>query len=281
MTRLLGLLLIALSLNACSKKEESGPGGGASPAMMAAAPAPAAAESAKMADRAEQRFLAYEHRVSLEVDTPQLARLYRELQDTCVNEATWHCTVMDASIQLERDQRGGTAHLNLRASPEGVRAMRKRLTDSGGVVSQGTHVDDLGQPIAEVGKRLEMLKNYRASLLDLQRKATKVEDLILIAEKLAETQSELEAATGQNTHLMDRVNREVLSIDLSTRQTAARSLWAPIGNALREFLPSLVRASASVIEAVAYLLPWGIVLSVLVALFIKLRRKWRQRKTAQ
>ena len=281
MTRLLGLLLIALSLNACSKKEESGPGGGASPAMMAAAPAPAAAESAKMADRAEQRFLAYEHRVSLEVDPPQLERLYRELQDTCVNEATWHCTVMDASIQLERDQRGGTAHLNLRASPEGVRAMRKRLTDSGGVVSQGTHVDDLGQPIAEVGKRLEMLKNYRASLLDLQRKATKVEDLILIAEKLAETQSELEAATGQNTHLMDRVNREVLSIDLSTRQTAARSLWAPIGNALREFLPSLVRASASVIEAVAYLLPWGIVLSVLVALFIKLRRKWRQRKTAQ
>lgn len=281
MTRLLGLLLIALSLNACSKKEESGPGGGASPAMMAAAPAPAAAESAKMADRAEQRFFAYEHRVSLEVDTPQLERLYRELQDACVNEATWHCTVMDASIQLERGQRGGTAHLNLRASPEGVRAMRQRLADSGGVVNQGTHVDDLGQPIAEVGKRLEMLKNYRASLLDLQRKATKVEDLILIAEKLAETQSELEAATGQNTHLMDRVNREVLSIDLSTRQTAARSLWAPIGNAFREFLPSLVRASASVIEAVAYLLPWGIVLLVVVALFIKLRRKWRQRKTVQ
>ena len=120
MTRLLGLILIALSLSACSKKEESGPGGGASPAMMAAAPA--AAESAKMADRAEQRFLAYEHRVSLEVDAPQLKRLYRELQDACVNEATWHCTVMDASIQLERDQRGGTAHLNLRASPEGVRA---------------------------------------------------------------------------------------------------------------------------------------------------------------
>lgn len=275
MTRFLGLLLIALSLSACNKKEESGPGGGISPPMMAAAPA----ESAKMAERTEQRFLAYEHRVSLEVDAPQLERLYRELQDACVNEATWHCTVMDASIQLERGQRGGTAHLNLRASPEGVRAVRKRLADSGGVVSQGTHVDDLGQPIAEVGKRLEMLKNYRASLLDLQRKATKVEDLILIAEKLSETQSELEAATGQNTHLMDRVNREVLSIDLSTRQTAARSLWAPIGNAFREFLPALVRASASVIEAVAYLLPWGIALAVVVAVCIKLRRKWRQRRT--
>ncbi len=228
----------------------------------------------------EQRLLAYEHRASLEVDAPQLERLYRELQDACENEATWRCTVVDASIELERDQRGGTAHLNLRASPEGVRAMRKRLADSGGVVSQGTHLDDLGQPIAEIGKRLEMLKNYRASLLDLQRKATKVEDLILIAEKLSATQSELEAATGQNTHLMDRVNRELLSIDLSARQTAARSLWAPVGNALREFLPSLVRAIASVIEAVAYLLPWGIVLSALVALCIKLRRKWRQGKTA-
>jgi hypothetical protein len=281
MTRLLGLFLIALSLSACSKKHESG-AGDASSAMMAAAPAPQ--ESAKMAgnveQRSEQRFLAYEHRVSLEVEPPQLERLYRDLQEACANEATWHCTVMDASIQLERDQRGGTAHLNVRASPEGVRAMRKRLADSGGVVSQGTHVDDLGQPIAEVGKRLEMLKNYRASLLDLQRKATKVEDLILIAEKLAETQSELEATTGENAHLMDRVNREVLSVNLSTRQTAARSLWAPIGNAFREFLPSLVRASASVIEAVAYLLPWGIVLSVIVALFIKLRRKWRARKAA-
>jgi hypothetical protein len=281
MTRLLGLLLIALSLGACSNKEASGPGGDVSLASRAIAEGSSARlELAKMAGRVEQRLLAYEHRASLEVDAPQLERLYRELQDACENEATWRCTVVDASIELERDQRGGTAHLNLRASPEGVRAMRKRLADSGGVVSQSTHVDDLGKPIAEIGKRLEMLKNYRASLLDLQRKATKVEDLVLIAEKLSETQSELEAATGENTHLMDRVNRELLSIDLSARQTAARSRWAPISNALREFLPSLVRAIASVIEAVAYVLPWGIVLSVLVALCIKLRRKWRQGKTA-
>ncbi|KHK57900.1 hypothetical protein PI87_05580 [Ralstonia sp. A12] len=266
-----------LALGACGKKEEAPNAAGA---IGQAAMAPAPEASAKQAEGAERRFLAYEHRVSLEVDAPQMERLYRELQDACVNEATWHCTVMDASIQLERDQRGGTAHLNLRASSEGVRAMRKRLADSGGVVSQGTHVDDLGQPIAEVGKRLDMLKNYRASLLDLQRKATKVEDLILIAEKLSETQSELEAATGQSAHLMDRVNREVLSIDLSTRQTAARSLWAPIGNALHEFMPSLVHASASVISAVAYLLPWVIVLSIVGVLIARVRRKWRQRKTA-
>ncbi|CAJ0809874.1 MULTISPECIES: DUF4349 domain-containing protein [Ralstonia] len=278
MTRLLGVLLIALALGACGKKEEApNAAGGAGPAaMMAAAPE----ASAKQAEGAERRFLAYEHRVSLEVDAPQLERLYRELQDACVNETTWHCTVMDASIQLERDERGGTAHLNLRASPEGVRTMRKRLADSGGVVSQGTHVDDLGQPIAEVSKRLDMLKTYRASLLDLQRKATKVEDLILIAEKLSETQSELEAATGQSAQLMDRVNREVLSIDLSTRQTTARSLWAPIGNALREFPPSLVHASASVISAVAYLLPWVIVLSIVSVLIARVRRKRRQQKSA-
>ncbi|MGM3277721.1 DUF4349 domain-containing protein [Ralstonia sp. 24A2] len=275
MKRLLIVVVSVLALGACGKKEEA-PGGAGPTAMLAASPE----ASAKQAEGAERRFLAYEHRVSLEIDAPQLERLYRELQDACVNEATWHCTVMDASIQLERDQRGGTAHLNLRASPEGVRAMRKRLADSGGVVSQGTHVDDLGQPIAEVGKRLEMLKNYRASLLDLQRKATKVEDLILIAEKLSETQSELEAASGKNAHLMDRVNREVLSIDLSTRQTAARSLWAPIGNAFREFLPALVSASASVISAVAYLLPWVIVLSIVGVLVARVRQKRRQQKSA-
>ncbi|WP_296228655.1 hypothetical protein [Ralstonia sp. UBA689] len=142
----------------------------------------------KRTEGAKRRFLAYEHLVSLEVDTEQRERLYRDLQDARVKQATWPCTVMDASIHLERDERGGTAHLNLRASPKGVRVMRKRLTDSGDVVSQGTHVDDLGQPIDEVGKRLEMRQNYRTSLL------------------------ELEAATGRNAHLMDRVNREVLSI---------------------------------------------------------------------
>lgn len=272
MKRILLIVLLALSIGACGKKQEGATAGGAD--------APSAEASAKTNAGAEQRFLAYEHRVSLEVDADQLERLYRDLQDACMKETAWHCTVMDASIQLERDERGGTAHLNLRASPEGVRVMRKRLTDSGGVVSQGTHVDDLGQPIAEVGKRLEMLQNYRASLLELQRKATKVEDLILIAEKLAETQSELEAATGRNAHLMDRVNREALSIDLSTRPTAARSLWAPIANAFREFLPSLVRASASVIAAVAYLLPWAAVLSVMWVLVARLRRKWRARKIA-
>ncbi|MEW1780777.1 DUF4349 domain-containing protein [Arthrobacter sp. NPDC080086] len=276
MTRFLGLLLIALSLSACGKKHDSEPGGASPAALSAAAPE----ERAKMADRAEQKFLAYEHRVSLEVEPPQLEPLYRSLQDACAKEAAWHCTVMDASIQVERDQRDGTAHLNLRATPEGVRALRARLADSGGIVSQGTHVDDLAQPVAEVGKRLEMLQNYRKSLLELQRKATKVEDLILIAEKLAETQSELEAATGQNAHLMDRVNREVLSIDMTTRQTAARSLWAPLGNALREFIPSLVGASAGVIQAVAYLVPWAIMLAIAWTLIARLRRKWRQRKAA-
>jgi len=276
MTRFLGLLLIALSLSACGKKHDSEPGGASPAALSAAAPE----ERAKMADRAEQKFLAYEHRVSLEVEPPQLEPLYRSLQDACAKEAAWHCTVMDASIQVERDQRDGTAHLNLRATPEGVRALRARLADSGGIVSQGTHVDDLAQPVAEVGKRLEMLQNYRKSLLELQRKATKVEDLILIAEKLAETQSELEAATGQNAHLMDRVNREVLSIDMTTRQTAARSLWAPLGNALREFIPSLVGASAGVIQAVAYLVPWVIMLAIAWTLIARLRRKWRQRKAA-
>lgn len=276
MTRFLGLLLIALSLSACGKKHDSEPGGASPAALSAAAPE----ERAKMADRAEQKFLAYEHRVSLEVEPPQLEPLYRSLQDACAKEAAWHCTVMDASIQVERDQRDGTAHLNLRATPEGVRALRARLADSGGIVSQGTHVDDLAQPVAEVGKRLEMLQSYRKSLLELQRKATKVEDLILIAEKLAETQSELEAATGQNAHLMDRVNREVLSIDMTTRQTAARSLWAPLGNALREFVPSLVRASAGVIQAVAYLVPWVIMLAIAWTLIARLRRKWRQRKAA-
>ncbi|WP_426399250.1 DUF4349 domain-containing protein [Ralstonia sp. R-29] len=276
MTRFLGLLLIALSLSACGKKHDSEAGGASPAALSAAAPE----ERAKMADRAEQQFLAYEHRVSLEVEPPQLEPLYRSLQDACAKEVAWHCTVMDASIQVERDQRNGTAHLNLRATPEGVRALRARLADSGGIVSQGTHVDDLAQPVAEVGKRLEMLQNYRKSLLELQRKATKVEDLILIAEKLAETQSELEAATGQNAHLMDRVNREVLSIDMTTRQTGARSLWAPIGNAVREFIPSLVNASAGVIQAVAYLVPWAIMLAIAWTLIARLRRKWRQRKAA-
>ena len=276
MTRFLGLLLIVLSLSACGKKHDSEPGGASPAALSAAAPE----ERAKTADGAEQKFLAYEHRVSLEVEPPQLEPLYRDLQDACAKEAAWHCTVMDASIRVERDQRDGTAHLNLRATPEGVRALRARRADSGGIVSQGTHVDDLAQPVAEVGKRLEMLQNYRKSLLELQRKATKVEDLILIAEKRAETQSELEAATGQNAHLMDRVNREVLSIDMTTRQTGARSLWAPIGNALREFIPSLVRASAGVIQAVAYLVPWAIMLAIAWMLIARLRRKWRQRKTA-
>lgn len=274
MKRIALILLLALAVGACGKKEEAVTAGGQP--SLAAAPSPEA--SAKAADNPERRFLAYAHHVSVEVDVDQLERLYRDLQDACLKEAAWHCTVLDASIQLDRDRRGGSAHLNLRAAVEGVRAMRARLAESGGIVSQGTHVDDLGQPIAEVDKRLAMLQDYRAKLLDLQRKATKVEDLILIAEKLAETQSELEAASGQNAHLMDRVNREALTIDLTTRQTAARSLWAPVATALREFFPSLAHASAGVIVALAYLLPWALVLSVLAVLVAKLRRRWKQRK---
>lgn len=253
------LLLVCLALVACASKESAEPGSGFGPAQ-----APASA-----GDQPErQRHLAYEHTIAIDVDEPDLKPTYEKLLTTCQTDREIDCTVLDASMNASTYL---YAKLRLRAKPQGASKLLATASASGKVTSQSTHVEDLAKPIADLGKRLDMLKDYRTKLLELQQRPNNdVDASIKIAEKLAAVQSDIERAGGESAHLQTRVELEILNVSLSTR--AYRSFWAPIGDSLGEFPANLSFAVSAAITGIAFALPW---LALLVIAIVMIRLTWR------
>jgi hypothetical protein len=122
--------------------------------------------------------------------------------------------------------------------------------------------EDLAKPIADSKKKLEMLNDYRSKLESLRTRAsTDVDALIKVNKELAEVQSAIEAETGTDSELMQRVDTELLNISISSQ--AQRAFWRPISDAFTDFKSNLSDGISSVVTALAYLLPWGLTLLIL------------------
>jgi hypothetical protein len=253
-------LLLAFTLVACTSRDSTD---AERHVDGTTAPAPGRGNSS------EQQYLAYEHAVTVDIDEAALKPIYEKIHATCNTDKEIDCTVLDASITTDSYL---SAKLRLRTKPEGVKKLIALVSASGRVSSQSTHVEDIAKPITDVAKRLTMLRDYQAKLLELQGKPTDdIDSLIKIVEKLAAVQADLERASGESAHLLTRVNLEMLNVSLSTR--ASLLFWAPIANSLGEFPGHLSRGMAAAIVGVAYVLPWLLVTLIGI---VPIRAVWRR-----
>ncbi|HXZ67558.1 MAG TPA: hypothetical protein VEH07_03125, partial [Alphaproteobacteria bacterium] len=108
-------LVLALALVACGQKTGSSSGsagkfaamrGGAIAAMDAAAPAPPASTEevtvtgARIQSGEEKPKLAYSHSMALEMAPDKVKPRFERARDLCLNDASLHCALTHASIQL-------------------------------------------------------------------------------------------------------------------------------------------------------------------------------------
>ncbi|MFC5474880.1 DUF4349 domain-containing protein [Paraherbaspirillum soli] len=233
------VIVAALIVCGCAKKEDAG-----------------AFAYSENAEKAANQFMAYEHSLSLDTEEGNVKTVLAKAEALCRNDQVNSCTVLDSNLSSGPQV---AAKISLRAKPDGVRAIMKAISANGEVISQSTHAEDLAKPIADSAKQLEMLKDYQRKLLDLNAKArTDIDSLIKISKELASVQSEIESAAGENAHLMQRVNTEILNINIDSRRKG--SFWKPIVSAASEFSASLASGISSAITGVAYLLPWLLVI---------------------
>ncbi|MBI3716748.1 MAG: DUF4349 domain-containing protein [Betaproteobacteria bacterium] len=206
------------------------------------------------------KFLAFEHDLTIETDDTRLKPLYDELLANCRKDEANSCVVLDAGLSSDRVPYG---HIRIRAKADGINALAGRASQAGRVLHQETRAEDLAGPIVDTGRRLEMLNLYQKKLMELERKAGyDIENLIKISKELASVQAEIEQATGEQSRLAKRVATDILNITLNAR--ISRSYWAPIQDALAGLADSLPRGIAAVIHALPYVLPW---LAILLMVF--------------
>lgn len=247
---LLGLMLLA----GCGGKGESG-----------------GQSSAARLDGKEKgsEFLAYEHNVSVDTNEAQVRPLYEKVVAACKADTENGCLLLDSSIDGGRYVH---ARISMRATPAGIKKLVALVAAEGDVTSQGTKVEDLGRPVLDSKKRLEMLKQYQAQLQDLEKRSgANVDALIKVTKELATVQVELEQATAANALLMQRIDTDLLNVAISAE--GKQSFWRPVKRALGNFTDNLSEGVANAITAMAYILPW---LVAFVLLFPLGRKGWRR-----
>ena len=249
------VFLVAGALLGCSEKNAS------------TAPVPEAEPAASAAN--PRRVMAYEHAVSLDVEAARVAAIHAATEAACRALVEEQCVVLESRLDTG-DYTSAT--LKLRARPGGVRRLLTELATQGDVIHQSVKAEDLAAPIQDATRKLAMLEDYRSRLEALRVEAGgDVDALIKVNRELASVQGEIEALSGQQAHLLQRVETEILTVSLSS--FASRSFWQPVSSALSSFGGDLAEGVATAITGTAYLVPWGIVLVVLVWIGRKLLRR--------
>ena len=253
MTRTLILAFLLFAIAGCAEREKTYYGAG-DPKLGNAA----AADYAAL--RSEQResgaLLAYEHWVAVDTREAEVEPAYDALLEACRADRENECTVLNSDIDLGDYSR---ANIRMRVKPEGVEALVSLAAGTGEVVRRGANVEDLARTIFDIEKRIAMLTTTRDRLLELEeRGADDIESLIKITTELTRVQAELEELQGQSAYQRQRVDTDILSVDLFVE--SGRSFWRPIGDAMSSFGDNLSEGLGDTITAVAYLLPWSILL---------------------
>jgi hypothetical protein len=246
MNRHVVALFLLLVLFGCAQK-------GAPPGVHVAGAAQKPADAAN-------RYLAYEHSIGIDVGEDRVGPLFDTAQAACREATAESCAILEAQVT-----RGDSAYatLKLRAKPEGIRKLIAMLSSQGRVASQATTAEDLAGPIEDTAKKLAMQTDYRGKLEVLRARSNNdVDALIKINRELAQTQSEIELLAGQQAHLVQRVETEILNVAITSYRS--RSFWRPIAESASGFAGNLSDGIATAITALAYIIPWSLVLLLIV-----------------
>jgi hypothetical protein len=262
----LGLAALAL-LQGCSRPQYESAGAD----MAYSQPAEKREASAEQESRG--KYLAYEHSVTVDSAEPEVKPLLDKLVNACNADVANRCTLLSSGVQGGRET---SASIRVRIKRPGIEKLVALAASGGEVASRNTSAEDLQGPIRDTAKRLDMLRSYREKLLALEGKVgNNAEALIKLSQELATVQSELEAASGVEAGLMERVNMDLLNISIQSR--SQRGFWSPVKRSARDFGSNLSEGIASAITGAAYLLPWSLILFVFGLLVRKVWKRVRRK----
>ena len=218
-----------------------------------------------------RQYLERKHAVAIDVPEQQIELAFQAVIAACNNDQTLQCTLLDSELTKAKET---TASISARLNPSAVEPLIALAATHGTIESHSTHTNDLAKPIIDAEQRLSMLEGYMGDLLRLrQQSRSDVDALIKVTAEIAKTQSELESLKGEQVHLRQRVDFQVVNLHFFSDRT--QSLATPIKRALHEFWRDFMSGIAQAITGFAYLVPWLFILVPLAFLFRYLWRKFR------
>ncbi len=248
----------------------------------AASPPVSYVSAAQAAPEAGGTKLAYTHTVEAEVGPAWVERHFAAAQTACKAP----CVVLNSAFDQPPDGVSRpSASLTARMPHDALPAFRAAVSavlpgePAPGVAirSQETRAEDLERSIADGGRRVQQLRDYRERLTALAtRPDTQVSDLIKAAEALSAVQSQLEVAEGEQRGLQERVDTELITVRWAAT-TPSAGAWGPVTDAVTGAGATLGVATGVMLTGTLFVLPWAPVLVLFVFAIRWIRNRWWRR----
>lgn len=219
-------------------------------------------------DEPTQTTLAYEHRISFDVDESAIVTIYDATLNECKKASQQECLIINSDFT---DDEYKNAMIKIRATPKEIEKITKLLNGFSGMTSHNISAENLAGPISDSSKKLAMLKAYRDRLEQLMNRSdANIDTLLKISQELAQTQSEIEIASGENADLVLRTQTQLLTIFITSEKN--RSFFSPISNAFKETGHALSKTLSGLILFLIYTLPWIITIFLVIFGFKKSKK---------
>lgn len=176
---------------------------------------------------------------------------------------------------------GRTASYTARIPADQLDPFLNAAPQVGNVIGKNVKGEDVTQTYVDSAARLKALQTERDRILELMKKADKVEDLLSIEDRLTQVQSEIEQITARLKTLDTQIS--LSSVSVTVREVG--SLSVPAGQSLGGQITTVFGASVHALgETFRYLmigviavLPFAAVAAVIVVIVLAIRKRRKKK----
>ncbi len=266
-----GLIVVSLMLAGCSKRGDQSLMPAPQVSALMSVPVPAAQASAP------RRYIAMRHRLTVEAAEDDLQGVWESTRAIC---GKLDCEMTESSLQKKTDDASSSGSIALRIAPRDLDKLFEHVAKAGVIVQHSSDSEDKTAAVIDTEAALHNQTSYRDSLRTMLAKPSATfKDVLEVQRELVRVQSELDALAGKRKLLEAETEKVAVQISFRAKQSfASRSVFTPIGSALRQSGMTLAESVAALITVVAACVPWVLVLTFLVWLFKKFKFRFRRWK---
>ena len=165
------------------------------------------------------------------------------------------------------------AYFVIRVPKEDFQYIQKAAESWGNIVSINTSSENVTEQYYDTQARLETLNIQEERILELLKKADKIEDIITLERELQNIRYQIESHTTTIRKLDALVDYSSITInvrEVDELSFVPKSFAQEIGGTIKDSLKGFIEFVKTAILVVVYLLPYLIVLAVIVLLVRKL-----------
>lgn len=189
-----------------------------------------------------------------------------------------------SSIQGKRTQSSGgarTASYAVRVPAERLDAFLDAASAVGNVTEKSISGRDVTQSYVDTGAKLKTLKTEQTRLLDMMNKASDMESLLKIEQRLTEVQNQIEQLTAELKSMDSLV--AFASVAVTVQETAVLTkpaeptFWGQLGSTLSASFHALGLTFRYLCVFLTAVLPFAAVAGAVLAVVLILRRRMRKK----